>query len=145
MYPIRAGGVGNPVVVGVAEVVDREPVGRRHVGRRERLDRQDHDPLAQRVEPVDARTHDERRRRLRAVEEHGGARRPDDRRRGLADVVDEVAQRPLLAVTPISTGSHAPWTSFVRFAARKSRSTVSRKPAPIATSHSGCSHWWRTT
>ena len=47
------------------------------------------------------------------------------------------------AVTPISSGSQAPWTSLVRFAARNSRSTVSRNAAAGATSHSGFLHWWR--
>jgi hypothetical protein len=47
------------------------------------------------------------------------------------------------AVTAISSGSHAPCTNLVRFAARNSRSTVSNGAAPSTTSHSGVPQRWR--
>ena len=44
------------------------------------------------------------------------------------------------AVMPISSGSHAPWVSLVRLAAKKSRSMTSRTPPPASTIHSGVRH-----
>ena len=44
------------------------------------------------------------------------------------------------ATTPMSSGSQAPCTSLVRFAAKNIRSTSSRTPPPISTTHSGHPH-----
>ena len=87
-------------VVGVAEVVDHEPLGRRDVRDRQRLDRQDHDVLVERVEVLDDGAHRQRRGDLGAVEEHRGAGHPLHRRLELAELVDELAQRPLVALAP---------------------------------------------
>jgi hypothetical protein len=44
------------------------------------------------------------------------------------------------ATTPMSSGSHAPCTSLVTFAARNIRSTSRSKPPPVKTTHSGHFH-----
>jgi hypothetical protein len=45
------------------------------------------------------------------------------------------------ATSPISSGNQAPWASFVRLAAKNSRSTAPKKVAPAITTHHGCRHW----
>ena len=108
----------------------------------------------------DVGAHRQRRSLFSAVEEHRGAWDSDERRVVVGELVDEFAQRSLRLLprsgddltaalpgghhcerdTAISNGSHAPWTSLVRFAARNIRSTSSRAPPPITTSHSGVPH-----
>jgi hypothetical protein len=68
-------GVGDPVV-GVAEVIEHEPVGSWDARDGERFDRQDHDVLVQRVEVLDAGAPRQRSGDLGAVEKDGGPGRP---------------------------------------------------------------------
>src|SRR5689334_12192683 len=88
--------VGDPVVF-VAEVVDRDPLGRWDVRRGLGLDRQDEDVLVQDVVVLDVRSHRQRGGVLAAVEEDGGAGYP--RQRGLhgVELLDERRERPLVA------------------------------------------------
>jgi hypothetical protein len=71
--------VGDPVV-GVAEIVDHEPVGGRYMWDREGVDRQDHHVLVEGVEVFDAGAHRQRSGDLVAVEEDRGPGDPCDRR-----------------------------------------------------------------
>ena len=100
LHVAEAGADVGDAVVAVAEVVDREALGGRHVGDRERLDREDDDVLVEDLVVLDVGAHRQRRRRLVAVEEDRRAGGPLQRRAPLVQRVDELAQRALLALAP---------------------------------------------
>jgi hypothetical protein len=81
-------------VVGVAEVVDLDPRSVRHAGHRLGLDRDDHDVLVPDVVVLDVGPHGQRRGLLAAVEEDAVPGHPGERRLPVAQLVDELAQRP---------------------------------------------------
>ena len=87
------GQVADAVVL-VAEVVDDQALGLRHVRRFGRLDREDHHGLAQRPDVLDARPQRQRRRFPAGVQVDRRARHPCQRRIHRAQLVHEVPQRP---------------------------------------------------
>jgi hypothetical protein len=76
--------VGDPIV-GVAEVVDGDPLSLRDVGHRQRVDREDHDVFVQDVVVLDVRPHRQRSAAVASVA-------------AVVELVDERAQRSLLAL-----------------------------------------------
>ena len=79
-----------------AEVLDDEPLAGLDVRNADRVDRDDHDPLMQRMGVLDLGAQRERRRVLARVEEHGDARDAHERRLYLAEAVEELLERALL-------------------------------------------------
>jgi hypothetical protein len=89
--------VGDPIV-GVAEVVDGDPLSLRDVGHRQRVDREDHDVFVQDVIVLDVRPHRQRSAAVASVEEDGRAGDAHQRWPAVVELVDERAQRSLLAL-----------------------------------------------
>ena len=149
MYPKRALTWMMPSLL-VAEVVDRYPLVVGQPRHRHGVDRHDDHVLVQHVVVLDVGPHRQRGGLLAAVEEHrrartcarsGGlqSRRPSTNSRSgpsAFSLARVTISRPLCqvvitvnAMTPMSSGSHAPCTSLVRFAARNIRSTSNRNAA----------------
>ena len=97
LHVAEAGGDVDDAVVGVAEVVDRRSArssGTRGTGSVSM--RQDHDVLVPHVVVLDVGPHRQRRGVLAAVEEDAVPGHLQQRRLALVQLVDELAQRPLV-------------------------------------------------
>ena len=160
----EAGGQMDDLEAAVAEL-GRPPVERLDVRDADGVDRDDHDPLGERVGVLDVGAQRERRGVLVAAEEHGDAGNADQRRllvaRRSRNSVSGPSWATRLRVTttwprrqliitidsrsPIASGSQAPCSTFAMFALKNATSTVRNSTAIGASLRQEVPHSRRAT